>query len=261
MPTLTLNLLQTTTHWHDPAANRAHFEARFDALPKDGDLVVLPEMFSTGFTMASEIQAETMDGPTVRWLQASARHLGRAVCGSMVIEDGGRFYNRFLLVTPEGGLEHYDKRHRFRMAGEHEHYAAGTERVVLEYLGFRILPQVCYDLRFPVFSRSQEDYDLLIYVANWPAARALAWQTLLRARAIENLSFSVGVNRIGTDGNGVRYTGGSAVLHPDGTALVDLGARSEIGTVTLDLDELGNYRQGFPAWRDRDAFELAPASP
>ena len=159
-------------------------------------------------------------------------------------------------MTPDGELHHYDKRHRFRMAGEHEHYAAGDERRVIEFRGFRLCPQVCYDLRFPVFSRNQEDYDLLLFVANWPAPRARAWRTLLRARAIENLAYAVGVNRLGTDGAGVRYVGDSVAVHPDGTTLAELGARQGYATVSFDLEALHRFREQFPAWRDRDDFEL-----
>jgi omega-amidase len=253
---LTVSLVQTATRWHDPAGNRARFDDWFAQVPATSALVVLPEMFSTGFTMASAEVAEPMSGPTVAWLRESAARLGKVVCGSVAIADGGQHYNRFFWATPDGALTHYDKRHRFRMAGEHQHYAAGDRRCVVTLHGWRILPLVCYDLRFPVWLRNRGDYDLLLAVANWPAARQSAWNTLLRARAIENLAYAVGVNIVGRDGNGVEYTGGSAVYDPEGRELVHAGDRPGIVTVTLDGEALTGYRQRFPAWQDADDFSL-----
>lgn len=260
MQPLTLSLVQTATHWHDPEANRAMFDGYLSRVPADAQLVMLPEMFSTGFTMAAEAVAEPMSGPTVAWMRRSAASLGIVVCGSVVITEGGGCYNRFLWVTPEGDVVAYDKRHRFRMVGEHEHYAAGAERVIVELGDWRILPVVCYDLRFPVWLRSRRDYDLLLAVANWPAPRQAAWNALLRARAIENLACAAGVNIIGTDGNGVGYTGGSAVYDPQGTALLEAGSDAGIYTVTLDRQALEDHRSRFPAWQDADDFELVPSS-
>lgn len=256
MSSLTLSLIQTETLWHDAAGNRAHFEERFRALPATGDLVVLPEMFSTGFTMDSVGQAEAPDGPTVDWLREQAAQYRRAFCGSLIVLADGRYTNRFVLVMADGAVHSYDKRHRFRMAGEHEHFAAGQERCVFQLHGVRLCPQVCYDLRFPVFSRNRDDYDLLLYVANWPGARALAWRTLLRARAIENLCYTVGVNRIGIDGNGVSYAGDSSVFGPEGEALAELAAAEAVHTLTLDFAALAATRQRFPAGLDSDRFEL-----
>lgn len=256
MSALTLTLVQTRTHWHDPAANRDHFEGCFAQLPEQGDLVVLPEMFSTGFTMASATQAEPMDGPTPRWLMAMAERYQRVFCGSVVIRTAQGCYNRLLWAAPGQPLAWYDKRHRFRMAGEHEHYAAGDARAIFELRGFRICPLVCYDLRFPVWSRNIGDYDLLLYVANWPAARHSAWQRLLPARAIENLSYVAAVNILGVDGNDVAYAGGSGVWHPDGTALQSLRGQSGCLTATLKAETLARWRANFPAHLDRDAFHL-----
>jgi omega-amidase len=253
---LTLSLIQTETHWHDPLANQQLFDDWLARVPEQSTLVVLPEMFSTGFTMCSAEVAEEMSGPTVTWLIDAARSHNKTLCGSVVIADSDKYYNRFIWVTPQGEVSTYDKRHRFRMAGEHEHYAAGEERVVLKHQGFRICPMVCYDLRFPVFFRNLGDYDLLLCVANWPAARQSAWDVLLRARAIENLSYMAAVNIVGTDGNGVAYDGGSVMLDPQGQSLAEAGDRSGVVTAALSLDQLKTYRQDFPAWQDADEFSL-----
>ncbi|MEE4382887.1 MAG: amidohydrolase [Pseudomonadales bacterium] len=259
MRDLSLALLQTATHWHDPAANRAHFDGLLRDLAGGGvDLVVLPEMFSTGFTMASTEVAETMDGPTVAWLRERARDLDAGVCGSVVIEDGGRHYNRFLLALPDGALHHYDKRHLFRMAGEHEHYAPGTRRLVVPFRDWRICPQVCYDLRFPVFSRNRDDYDLLLYVANWPAPRAEQWRALLTARAIENQCWLAAVNLVGRDGNGVEYAGGSGIWDPLGGNRAFGAGSAQTIRLRLEAGPLEALRRDFPAWRDADRFTLEP---
>lgn len=256
MQPLTLTLFQCATHWHDPAANRALFDSLMTEAPNDADILVLPEMFSTSFTMASAEVAETMDGPTVGWLRERAARRGQVLCGSVVVEEAGACYNRFLWARPDGSLSHYDKRHLFRMAGEHEHYADGHTRRVIEHKGWRFLPLVCYDLRFPVWSRSTGDYDVLLCVANWPAARRVAWQTLLKARAIENLAFAVGVNRVGVDGNAVAYSGDSAAYDFLGTPLLELNDAPAVATVILDPAPLEAHRETFPAWRDADPFEL-----
>lgn len=264
--TLSISLVQTSTLWHDPGANRARFEALFAALPTAGDLVILPEMFSTGFTMDSRAQAETMDGPTAQWLLAMAERYQRVFCGSIIIRDGEHFYNRLLWAAPDRALHTYDKRHRFRMAGEHEHYDAGARRLIVSINGWRICPLICYDLRFPLWSRNapimaaeagnESVFDLLLYVANWPAPRHAAWQTLLPARAIENLAYVAAVNVIGVDGNDLSYAGGSGVWHPDGQPLAQLGAREAVVTTRLERTHLHAWRNGFPAWQDRDAFTL-----
>lgn len=257
MSTLNVALIQSELHWHDAQRNRARFDRLFEELSAPCDLIVLPEMFSTGFTMSSKTQAEVMSGPTLSWMKASAARLSAVVCGSIIVEEGGAFYNRFIWAQSDGGLCTYDKRHLFRMADEHRHYCAGGERTLLELRGFRVFPQVCYDLRFPVFSRNRGDYDLAIYVANWPASRALAWNALLRARAIENQCYVVGVNRIGTDGNAVDYVGDSAVFAFDGTSLLAAGSAGGVFRVALDLDALRAYREEFPAWRDADEFDIS----
>ncbi len=256
MQPLTLSLVQTATRWHDPAGNRTLFDEWLARVPDASDVVVLPEMFSTGFTMAAERVAEPMSGATVAWMRHRAASLGKVLCGSLVIEEAGARYNRFLWVRPDGTVTAYDKRHRFRMAGEHEHYAAGAARPVVALNGWRLRPLVCYDLRFPVWLRNRGDYDVLLAVANWPAPRQSAWNALLRARAIENLAYAAGVNIVGTDGNQVSYTGGSAVYGPEGSALLEAGGDAGVFSVTLDREALDDHRARFPAWQDADSFEL-----
>ncbi|WP_323149145.1 amidohydrolase [Pseudomonas oryzihabitans] len=253
---LRLALLQTELVWHDPTANRAHFEQLL-ARVGETDLVILPEMFTTGFSMESAALAEPADGPTAVWLREQARRIGAVVTGSLIVQDeDGRHRNRLLWATPEGELLHYDKRHLFRMAGEHEHYAPGEQRLVLTLKGWRIRPLICYDLRFPVWSRAQDDTDLLLYVANWPAPRRGHWNRLLPARAIENLCYVAAVNRIGSDGNGHPYAGDSQVLDFQGEPLVEAGAVAGIFHTTLSAAALAGYRERFPAQRDADAFRL-----
>lgn len=261
MRDLTLSLVQTSLCWHDPGANRAALAALLDSAAGDSDLVVLPEMFTTGFTMDAAGQAETMQGDSVRWLRAQAAARGQTLTGSLVIEDRGRYYNRLLWMPPDGEPAWYDKRHLFRMAGEHEVYAAGRTRRVVRLGDWRVLPLVCYDLRFPVWSRGANEFDLLLYVANWPAARRSAWNTLLPARAVENLCYSAGVNRIGSDGQGIDYAGDSGAWDFFGNALVDAGDAAGVFTATLDAAALLRYREKFPAHRDADRYALIDAEP
>ena len=256
MQPLTVSLLQTHTHWHEPKANRELFDTLLEQVPQSAQLVVLPEMFSTGFTMASAVVAEAMDGPTVTWLRARARTTQKVLCGSVVICEAGRYFNRFLWATPAGDVLHYDKRHLFRMANEHDHYQAGQRRLVVELAGWRICLAVCYDLRFPVWLRNKDDYDILLVVANWPAVRQLAWQTLLRARAIENQAYCVGVNIVGTDGNGLHYAGGSACYSHDGEVLSESLDKGCIVTQVLDWQSLAKARAAFPVALDADSFSL-----
>ena len=256
MRDLKLALIQADTVWHDPAANRVAYSERLARLPGPVDVVVLCEMFSTGFTMASREQAEAMTGPTVAWMLEQALLLDAVVCGSVVIADQDAYRNRFIWARPDGVVEHYDKRHLFRMANEQSHYAAGRERRVFSWRDWRICPQVCYDLRFPVFSRNRSDYDLLLYVANWPAPRSSQWLALLKARAIENQCYVAGVNRIGTDGNDVPYAGGSGCWDPLGRSFVEAGEVHQVLQVKLDGSTLSDYRSSFPAWMDADQFHI-----
>lgn len=256
MRDLRVTLVQTMLHWEDASANRDMFTEKLASIGAT-DLIVLPEMFNTGFTMESELFAETMDGPTVEWMRGTAKKQGAAIYGSAIIKEGGSCYNRGIFVMPDGMIVHYDKRHLFRMAGEHMHYSAGSERVVVDLNGWKILLQVCYDLRFPVFSRNRNDYDLVIYVANWPEARRHAWSSLLIARAIENLSYCIGVNRVGMDGKGIHYTGDSVVIDPRGSVIGSCGTATEcIMQTTLSHSGILEYRKKFPAHLDADDLSL-----
>ncbi len=260
---LRVSLVQAATVWRDADANRELYGDLVRPLTGETDLVVLPETFTSGFSNEAIGEAETMHGPSVAWLRQLARDVDAAVTGSMVIREGGQVFNRLLFATPDGALAHYDKRHLFRMAREHERYAAGGRKLVVDWRGWRICPQVCYDLRFPVFARNEFDdaagrldYDLILWVANWPAARRYAWQTLLRARAIENLACVVGVNRVGVDGNEIAYAGDSVALDALGQPLVELGALPQVVTTRLDAAALTAHRQRFPAHLDADRFQL-----
>jgi predicted amidohydrolase len=253
---LTITLLQAAPKPHDPESNRRLFRDLLKSLEKPGDLIILPEMFNTGFTMAAAALAEPPDGPTTAWMQRTARETGAAVTGSFIINEDGRYFNRLLWAEPAGKLLWYDKRHLFRQAGENRVFTAGRQRVVWQWRGWRILPQVCYDLRFPVWSRNRNDYDLVFYVASWPTARMEAWNTLLKARALENLSYCVGVNRTGTDKRGVPHPGESQIIDPRGEILLSAGNRNGAFSVTLDYHLLREWRAHFPAHEDADPFTL-----
>lgn len=256
--TFRVTLVQQPLAWQDPAANRARFDTLLAPLRGATDLVVLPEMFTTGFTMQPEEHAEPADGETRAWLLRQAAALDAAVGGSVAVDDRGRYYNRFMLATPDGELYSYDKRHLFRMGGEHRHYGPGSHASIIEFRGLRICPLVCYDLRFPVWSRRRPalDYDLVLYAANWPAARRHAWQTLLRARAIENQAFCIGVNRVGDDGLGVAHLGDSVLLDFMGMPLLELGTEARVATAPIEPAAVRDWRDRFPAHLDADAFSL-----
>ena len=264
MHNLRVSLVQGETRWHDPAGNREYYGELIAPLHGTTDLIVLPETFTSGFSNDAIGNAETMDGPTVAWIREQAAKLDAAVTGSVQLRTDAGVFNRMLFATPDGHLAHYDKRHLFSFAREHERYAAGHERVTVEWRGWRILLQVCYDLRFPVFSRNRFDvereddldYDLLLYVANWPGVRGHAWRTLLRARAMENLCYVAAVNRVGTDGNGLVYAGDSAVIDYLGNPVSECTDMEVVTTTTMFLEELRAHRERFPAMFDADRFEL-----
>ena len=264
MRNLRVSIVQGATRWHDPAGNREYYAELLAPLQGTTDLVVLPETFTSGFSNDAIGNAETMDGATVAWIREQAGKLDAAITGSVQLRTGAGVFNRMLFATPDGKLVHYDKRHLFSFAKEHERYAAGSERVIVEWKGWNILLQVCYDLRFPVFSRNRfnagreglPDYDLALYVANWPSARAYPWKTLLRARAIENLCYVVGVNRVGSDGNGLHYSGDSAAIDFLGHPLSEATDEEVVSTMLLQAAPLVEHRAKFPALLDGDAFTL-----
>ena len=255
MQDLSITLIQRELAWEQPADNRRQIEQTITGLEQTGDLVLLPEMFTTGFSMNALANAESPGDATEQWLLELARRYDCALSGSIAVNDDGSVYNRMLFATPVG-ISHYDKRHLFRMAGEHKRYRGGRERVVVAWRGWRILLQVCYDLRFPVFSRNRDDYDLALYVANWPAQRSQHWRQLLQARAIENQACVVGVNRIGRDANGLEYSGDSLAVAADGTLLRDMGNENGAAQVVLDGAALLAYRERFPCQLDADSFQL-----
>jgi len=261
MNDFTVSLVQANLHWHDPTANLEQLaDLLASALPEAGltDLIVLPEMFTTGFSMEAAAHAESYPGPTLDWMQVQAARYDAVVTGSVLTRAGDSYYNRLLWVRPDGSHSTYDKRHLFRLAGEHEVYTAGTGRLLEEWRGWRIRPLICYDLRFPVWSRNSpyEPYDLLLYVANWPQARAEIWRTLLRARAIENMAYTVGVNRLGTDGKGLDYSGQSALLDVYGEYLAQAGNLQAVLTHTLRAEPLYDLREKMPFLLDADDFQL-----
>ncbi|SQC32521.1 amidohydrolase [Kluyvera cryocrescens] len=255
MPGLKITLLQQPLVWMDGPANLRHFGRLMEDIV-GRDVIVLPEMFTTGFAMEAAEQSMA-EADVIAWMREQALRTNALIAGSAALQTGRGAVNRFLLVEPEGHVHTYDKRHLFRMADEHHHYLTGDKRIVLTWRGWRILPLVCYDLRFPVWSRNRNDYDLALYVANWPAPRSLHWQALLTARAIENQAYVVGCNRVGTDGNGHHYRGDSRIISPQGEIL----ATAEAHQATridgeLSLSALQEYREKFPAWQDADPFAL-----
>ncbi|NIJ55640.1 amidohydrolase [Dyadobacter arcticus] len=254
---LSVTLIQTDLSWEDVTANLSSLEEKIASLNEPADIIVLPEMFNSGFTMNTDL-AEPMNLTTTRWMKQMAATTGALLIGSFAVKESGNFYNRLLCVRPDGSLVHTDKRHLFSIGNEHHTYTAGKERLMLTWKGWKICPLICYDLRFPVWSRNSisNPYDLLIYVANWPARRTHAWNTLLKARAIENQSYVVGVNRIGKDGNNLDYQGDSAVLDFLGEPLVMLFDGETEKTVRLSKQELEDYRKAFPALSDGDFFDL-----
>lgn len=261
MQDLKIAMVQTSLFWEDKEANRAQLEEKIFSISEQVDLIVLPEMFNTGFSMEAQKLAEPMKLHTFKWMQQMAAQKQAVITGSYIVNDGGDYFNRLIWMRPDGSYDQYDKRHLFRMAEEHQHFSMGKQDLIVELKGWKIKPLVCYDLRFPVWSRNtvkQEElaYDLLLYVANWPAARVSAWDALLKARAIENLSYSLGVNRVGEDGKGIPYNGHSAVYNFKGESLIDLGEEEQVQIISLSAEELKRGRQKFPAHLDADNFSL-----
>lgn len=264
MSTLTITTIQTVLHWEDKNANFRMLEEKINAIQQRTELVILPEMFSTGFSMKAVELAEDMNGGAVRWMKRVSAERKIVLTGSAIIEEDGKYFNRLLWVLPNGTIGVYDKRHRFAFAGEDEHFTAGSKRLIASLKGWKILPLVCYDLRFPVWARQSgfngngegPEYDLLIYVANWPERRIHAWKTLLQARAIENQAYVIGVNRTGEDGNQIHYCGDTMVVDPLGEVLYQQHEKEDVHTLTIDKAHLDKVRARFPFWKDADRFNI-----
>jgi predicted amidohydrolase len=262
MDNLTLTLLQSDLHWENVEENLLMFSKKIDAITEKTDIIILPEMFNTGFSMESEKLAETMNGKTVNWMKDMAQQHQAVIVGSVIIEEHEEYYNRLIWAEPEGEIYTYDKRHLFRMANEHKHFSAGNDLLVVRYKGWRICPLICYDLRFPVWSRNVDEqgntiYDCLLYIANWPAARKAPWSKLLEARAIENQCYVVGVNRVGIDGKLIDYSGNSAVINPKGEITSNIPeGKNHTETTSISLHELNAFREKFPVEMDSDRFSI-----
>lgn len=255
---LKVSTLQTSLHWEDPAKNLAHVTEKISQLPPT-DILILPEMFTTGFTMKPAAQAEENGGTGLQWMQQQAQAKNCVITGSISVKDTGNYYNRLYWVKPDGSFLFYDKRHLFSMGKEHEHYTAGSTKLIIDYKGWKICPLICYDLRFPVWSRNTREnpYDLLIYVANWPEVRSFPWKQLLIARAIENQCYVAGVNRIGPDGNDIAHSGDTVVLNPRGEAISYTKAHEDsLETLTLSYPALTDFRKAFPVLNDADRFKI-----
>lgn len=249
-------LIQAPLVWENPQANRTYFEQKIKSVSDEIDLVILPEMFSTGFTMNPSQFWETMDGETILFLKNLAKAKNLAITGSLIIKENNNFYNRLIFVFPSGEIKKYDKRHLFSLAGEEKIYTSGKEKLIVEYLGWKICPLICYDLRFPVFARNVEEYDLLIYVANWPTQRIEAWNILLKARAVENMTYVIGVNRIGEDANDYPHIGHSQVVDFLGNYIIEPQEFEGVFTTELDKKELLETRKKFGFLNDKDIFEI-----
>ena len=263
MQPLTITLIQTNLHWENKAANLLMLEQKIKAIEERTEIVVLPEMFSTGFSMNNELLAEDMDGETVNWMKRVSAENKIVLTGSIIIKENENFYNRLIWMLPNGEYGVYDKRHLFGFGNETEHYSAGNKRLIASVKGWKINLQICYDLRFPVWARqnnvdkNENEYDVLIYVANWPERRSHAWKTLLCARAIENQCYIVGVNRVGDDGNNIYHSGNSMVVDPAGAVLYHKPDDEDIFTITLQKEQLSEFRSKFPFLKDGDSFSIS----
>ena len=268
MSTLHFSLLQSSLFWEDKGANLDHFTQKIKSIEQPTEIIVLPEMFNTGFSMQPEKLAETMDGPTVDWMRRMSFEKRAVITGSLIIEEGGRYFNRLIWMLPNGQMGCYDKRHLFAFAGEDQHYTPGNKRLIASVKGWKINLQICYDLRFPVWARQElahasdaaekvnKEYDVLLYVANWPEKRNHAWKTLLTARAIENQCFTIGVNRVGVDGNNIAHSGDSMVVGPLGEVLYHCAYEEDVFHIQLQKEEINNTRAQFPFWKDGDDFSI-----
>ncbi|MDY7395679.1 amidohydrolase [Aureibaculum sp. 2210JD6-5] len=254
---LKIAIIQTDLVWEDSEENRQRFTEKIEAISDPVDLIILPEMFTSGFTMQPENVSETLNGKTIQWMKNLASKKQVAISGSLVVEEDNNFYNRLVFVYPNGNIKTYDKRHTFTLAGENKVYQAGNKKLIVDYKGWKICPMICYDLRFPVWARNTENYDLLFYVANWPKPRIEAWTTLLKARAIENMCYCIGVNRIGTDNNGHEYTGNSVAFDALGKQVSSIKPYEyTTEVITISKEELTTTRDKFKFLDDRDEFKM-----
>ncbi|WOD44835.1 amidohydrolase [Hwangdonia lutea] len=254
---LKIAIIQSDLVWENPEQNRNNFSKKIKHISEQVDVIILPEMFTTGFTMNAKAVAETMQGKTVEWMKNTASKYNAAMVGSLIISEDNQYFNRLLFVEPSGKIIIYNKRHTFTLVGEDKVFAAGQEKVIVSYKGWNICPLICYDLRFPVWARNTEDYDVLIYVANWPKPRVSAWDALLKARAIENMSYCIGVNRVGIDGVDSEYSGHSAVYDVLGNVMTSFKpSKEQTEIVTLEKNHISKYRNKFKFLDDKDAFTL-----
>lgn len=254
---LKITIIQSELIWEDPDANRKNFDKKIEEVPADADLIILPEMFTTGFTMQVKNVAETMQGKSIKWMLKKASENNAVLMGSVIIEEQKKYFNRYIVAFPSGEIKYYDKKHLFTMAGENRVFTAGSEKLLFTYKSFRICPLICYDLRFPVWARNSDNFDLLIYVANWPKTRINAWDTLLKARAIENLCYSIGVNRVGTDKNNLIYNGHSVVNNALGETLLQFKESQELTkSIILFKEHINETRRKLSFLDDRDNFEI-----
>lgn len=271
MSSLTFSLIQTNLFWEDPQANLQMLEEKIMGIQEKTEVVILPEMFTTGFSMQPELFAETMDGAAFKWMKRISAEKKVVLTGSLMMHEDGQYYNRLIWMLPNGQWGKYDKRHLFANGSEHEHYIAGHKRLIASVKGWKINLQICYDLRFPVWARQSMapvstegngnndqhlEYDVLIYVANWPEPRNHAWKTLLQARAVENQCFAIGVNRVGTDANGLYHSGDSMLVNPMGHPIYQKAHEEDIVTITIQRDELDEVRKKFPFYKDSDPFMI-----
>ena len=257
MQDLNIACIQSDLFWEDKAKNLEMFSRKIEGIKEHTDIIVLPEMFPSGFTMNVESMGEVMNGSTIQWLSQQAQKAKAIITGSLIIKENDTHYNRLIWMQPNGEMHTYDKRHLFRMMNEDNFFSPGKSKLIVDWKGWKICPLICYDLRFPVWSRNRNDYDCLIYIANWPEARKNAWSTLLQARAHENQAYVIGVNRVGNDGNQIAFSGDSAVIDPKGDTIVEFESGMEdIKTATLSYAQLEEYREKFPASKDADQFTI-----